>query len=287
MWIYDYIKPEDNPYSDPPFVPIVHMCYMDNQPQWNYPFHKHAGSYELAWITCGSGELVLDDLRLPVKKGSVTVVPPDVLHYFRSDDTDCIKYYTIRFQAADDGSPLQGYFRELGVAAAEDAAVLPYILETFRLLFELHQENGGVVDATFQSIAMGLIHLSQRTFRQRTPSVTAAEHEVASEILRYIMSTDGKGITLESLAKKFSISPSHLSRIFANAYHVSPINYAINARITFSTEYLLKTDKTIVEIAELVGYDNPTHFSNMFIKRIGCTPTEFRERNRRIPTGDA
>ena len=283
MWIYDFLNPEDNPYKDPPYVAIEHISYIDNLPQWQYPFHRHEDCYELAWIMRGRGHLVLDDRRLPIEEGSVTAMPPGIPHYFSAMPGQGICYYTLRFPARKDHSELQTYFAGLGVAAAADKNRIPYILQTWKLLFDLQRENGGIADATFQTIALGLIHLAKLVFSQQTTPINVEDHEIASRIMDYIMKTSGVGITLESLAKTFSISPSHLSRIFSAAYHVSPINYAINARITYSTEYLLRTDLSVAEIAEKMGYDNPTHFSNMFIKRIGCTPTEFRERNRRIP----
>ena len=70
---------------------------------------------------------------------------------------------------------------------------------------------------------------------------------------------------------------------FKKAYDMSPIDYLIYCRITYATEYLLKSERSVAEIAQLVGYDNPTHFTNMFVKRIGCTPTEYREKNLNIP----
>ena len=283
MWIHDYLTPADNPFKDPPFVSVSHISYIDNQPQWQYPFHCHADAYELAWITSGKGALVLDDRRLPVTAGSVTVVPPGMLHYFSSQKGEDIHYFTLRFLDSDNPTELHTYFSELGPAAATRSERLPYINESWRVLLALHRKNGGIVDETFQILALGLIRLAKEVLSEQTPAIDAAEHELASQIMNYIMSVDGVGITLDSLAKTFSISPSHLSRIFSAAYHVSPINYAINARITYSTEYLLRTDMSVVEIAEKMGYDNPTHFSNMFIKRIGCTPTEFREKNRKMP----
>ena len=283
MWIYDYKTERDNPYKEAPFLEIVHMCYIDNLPNWSYPFHVHADACELAWIMTGSGVLTLDGQTIPVEAGSVTFVPPGTLHYYNTASSDGMTYYSLRFRAVDDHSELQTFFRNLGIASANGSAYLDWVRSSMKLLFDMHNRNGGLVDESFQTIALSLIQLSRGLFVAGVRTSEADEHAYASEILNYIMEKDGKDITLESLAKHFNISPSHLSRIFCNAYHVSPINYAITARVTYATEYLLKTDLPVVKIAELVGYDNPTHFSNMFIKRIGCTPTEYRERNMKMP----
>lgn len=97
------------------------------------------------------------------------------------------------------------------------------------------------------------------------------------DILDYLSENIDQKITLKVLAQRFNISESHLNRLFRQAYHISPIDYLIQSRIAMSTEYLTKSGFTINEIAERVGYANPAHFTNMFIKRIGCTPSEYRE----------
>lgn len=282
MWIYDYKTQKDNPYRDPPFVKIVHMCYVDNLPHWPYPWHLHEDSYEIAFIMEGSGYLVVDNQQLPVESGSITLVPPSTMHHFSTSEENGMRYYCLRFQLDSANQELYKFFtaRNSSVTSGD---YLNYIKNTFQVLFHTHQVNGGIVDEVFQSLALGLVQLAKKQFSAKTISMHQEEHDLASEILSYISNYHYEKITLESLAKKYNISPSHLSRIFCNTYHVSPINYLIHSRITFATEYLLKSDLSISEIAEKVGYDNPTHFTNMFIKRIGCTPTEYRERNQNMP----
>ena len=215
MWLYDYKDSEkNNPYKESPFVAITHMSYVDNLPKWSYPWHAHRDSYELGYIIDGEGTLTVESKELPLKAGSITMVPPNVMHRFVASPEQSMRYYTLRILAEPADGELQQFFHSL----------------------------------------------------------------------KYIEQNNSQKITLESLAKRFNVSPSHLSRIFTNAYHMSPINYLIYSRITYATEYLLKTNYSVAEIAELVGYDNPTHFTNLFVKRIGCTPTEFRECNKKLPT---
>ena len=109
------------------------------------------------------------------------------------------------------------------------------------------------------------------------------QHRHFCDILEYLDTHQADHITLDSLAKRFNVSASHLNRTFNRAFHTSPINYLIDARVTFATEYLLKSNYSVAKIAELCGYDNPAHFTNMFTKRIGCTPAEYRERNQKPP----
>lgn len=283
MWIYDYKSEKDNPYRQPPFVEITHMCYVDNLPMWTYPWHDHKDAFELAFIVNGCGHLVIDDQSFPVNVGSITIVSPGVSHRFAAEKDPGMQYYTLRFKDTPKDGELQTFFHGLGNAVTSGLNYLPHIQNTMQMLFSIHHANGGIADSTFQSICLGLLQLTRTFFTNETLTLRIASQYSVSDVLNYIQENRKEKITLESLAHEFNISPSHLSRIFTKAYHISPINYLIHSRITYATEYLLKSDLTVTEIAEEVGYDNPTHFTNMFIKRIGCTPSEYREKNRRIP----
>lgn len=111
--------------------------------------------------------------------------------------------------------------------------------------------------------------------------VSISPSSYASDVLWYINRHVSEDLSLELLAKQFHISPSHLRRIFKQVYGISPIHYLIKRRIAMATDYLLKTDMTVAEVARQVGYENTTHFSHLFADRIGCTPSEFRLRHQK------
>lgn len=286
MWIYDYKSEKDNPYRQQPFVEITHMCYIDNLPLWTYPWHEHQQEYEIAFIVSGCGHLIINDQSFPVRAGSITSVLPGIKHRFDADSDPGMQYYTLRFMDMPEDGELQMFFKGLGTAVTYGVNYLPHIQNTLRLLFNIHHANGGIADGTLQTICLGLLQLTRTLFTNETLLLRISSKYSVSDILNYIQDNRTRKITLEGLSQQFNISASHLSRVFNLAYHISPINYLIHSRITYATEYLLKSDLTITEIAEQVGYDNPTHFTNLFTKRIGCTPSEYREKNRRIPLED-
>lgn len=82
---------------------------------------------------------------------------------------------------------------------------------------------------------------------------------------------------LGELANTFKISKYTLSREFTKYMKSSPIEYLIKKRIHISKKLLVETDYTISEIAVKVGIYNPTHFINLFKKRVGVTPLQYRK----------
>lgn len=57
---------------------------------------------------------------------------------------------------------------------------------------------------------------------------------------------------------------------------MGPIDYLIQLRIEQSCKLLRISNKKIYEIGQDVGYKDPYYFSQIFKKRIGISPKEYR-----------
>lgn len=284
MWIYDYKSPEDNPIKSGDFIQIHNMSYVDNLPNWTYVWHSH-DTPEFVLIINGNGTIMLDGQELPVHKGDIVLIPPKSMHHFVTADKAPMYYYTLRFSGSLENELYQ-FFLQGSVRISSARNYLEYMQNSFRILFDIHQISGGKANADFQTVSLSLLRLARMLIVNECMAVQLDADHALGDILYYIQENSGSHLTLDSLAKAFNMSPSHLSRLFCKYYQVSPINYLIGARIGQSTEYLLKSNLPIARIAELVGYDNPAHYTAMFQKRIGCTPAEYREKNQRLPSLD-
>ena len=78
------------------------------------------------------------------------------------------------------------------------------------------------------------------------------------------------------LAQKLHISKRHLNRVIMQLYGKSFREKQLETRVEIAEDLLLTTDKNFKEIAEILGYNSPSHFGNMIKKRTGMTPTELR-----------
>lgn len=85
-------------------------------------------------------------------------------------------------------------------------------------------------------------------------------------------------LSLLSVAAKFYVNPSYLSRIFKDFYGVSFIEYATKLKMEKAICLLRETDAKGYEIAEKIGIKDPKYFSFCFKKYTGQTINEFRKR---------
>lgn len=118
--------------------------------------------------------------------------------------------------------------------------------------------------------------LVQQTCRQLLGD-PGNQNKLISNAVSYIHSHLSEPLSLESIAEDLHISPSHLSRTFKKALNESLTEYINKARIGKAKEYLKNSDTLTYEIAELVGYHDPTYFSSIFKKYTGVSPTEYRQ----------
>lgn len=90
--------------------------------------------------------------------------------------------------------------------------------------------------------------------------------------------------TLPSLAKKLSIPVPYLSQIVNETFHMSFPDFINRYRIDESKQHILQipeNDKTILEIAYMVGFYSKSSFNNAFKRHTGLTPKDYRNKNKK------
>ena len=105
---------------------------------------------------------------------------------------------------------------------------------------------------------------------------TEGETDYAKFMKEYIEKNYGKYIRLKDLSVVAHLSSSRLSVLFREKYGTSFTNYLIDFRMKKAQEFLRETDKSIKDIASLVGYDDYMQFSKMFKKKVGMTQQQYK-----------
>ncbi|MBR4059025.1 MAG: helix-turn-helix transcriptional regulator [Lachnospiraceae bacterium] len=98
-------------------------------------------------------------------------------------------------------------------------------------------------------------------------------------VVQYIQDNYDKNITVTELAEMTGYSVSHFRRLFVKSYGVSPQEYIFQYKVQKAKELLTEEpEKSVEEIAELLGLYNAAHFCKMFKKKTGCSPGEYKEK---------
>jgi AraC family transcriptional regulator len=82
--------------------------------------------------------------------------------------------------------------------------------------------------------------------------------------------------TLQQLASKLNIHPVTISKNFEKYFHENLGNYIRKLKIQKSIFYLSKKSMGLNEVATKSGFVDHAHFSNIFRKHFGITPSHYR-----------
>jgi len=107
---------------------------------------------------------------------------------------------------------------------------------------------------------------------------TEQNNQIVEKAMAYIQQNYAqKGLTLHEVAQRNHVSPNYLSYLFKKNTGFNLWEYVIKLRMEESKRLLQQTDLRRYEIAERVGYESPEHFSKIFKKYYGITPSELKK----------
>lgn len=127
-------------------------------------------------------------------------------------------------------------------------------------------------------IELLLIHLIRNSdnstaFPELPPDVK--KDTLMDGILSYMNDNIGKKITFTDITKKFSVSPTTLKKLFLRTFGHGAIEHLTRMRITHSKELLRDGRYSCTDIAGMCGFCSVHHYSGVFRKYEGMSPTEY------------
>ncbi|WP_108124797.1 helix-turn-helix domain-containing protein [Saccharospirillum mangrovi] len=84
-------------------------------------------------------------------------------------------------------------------------------------------------------------------------------------------------LSVEQVADAIGMSPYYFIRLFKTVFGVTPNQYQIQERLKVAKQRLMETDHSVTDICLDVGYSSLGTFSDLFARRFGMTPTEYRQ----------
>ena len=104
-------------------------------------------------------------------------------------------------------------------------------------------------------------------------------------VIDYIEShLDGK-LELETVAEAVHYSKYHLHRLFTETVGMTIHDYVQRRQLTEAAKLLVFSDKPIIEIAFICGYESQQSFSLAFKAMYKSPPAEYREEQSFYPFG--
>ena len=103
--------------------------------------------------------------------------------------------------------------------------------------------------------------------------------EWAKELKEMIQDHIDTNLSLKELSKDLDINPSYLSREFSKHFNnLSFGDYIRKQRIERAIELMAMPSYSLTDIAYLTGFSDQSHFTRIFKKHTGTSPSEYRKK---------
>ena len=275
--------------SEEDMFPLLGDAFIIRHPRFTRPYlHRH-DYVEIDYVMNGTYTLYFEDEVHHLNAGNFCVISPSSLHDIEIRDDSSVYTIMLRrstfqssfFSLLDSDDILSTFFRK----ALTDSQTANYIM------FEVENQSlmNGLIQSAMQechktdiysnNCTISLIHLIFACVLRSSGDAPKIHHyQMASDlssVLHYIRNNH-RTITLSELADRFHYSKPHMCTLIKQNTGVSFSTLIRQVRMSEARKYLTKTDLSISEIAEIVGYNSADNFSRVFRKTNGVSPHEYR-----------
>jgi AraC-like DNA-binding protein len=149
---------------------------------------------------------------------------------------------------------------------------IPHILEAM-LELQATKEPAGV----FLDLARALIQCVQRLVHESpTPETENRGQGFFERVCVYLQGNYQNDISRDLVARQFSVSPNHLSRIFHRHGHMTFIDYLTHVRIARAKYLLCNYNLKLEDVAARSGFRDAAYFCRVFKRLTKTTPVDYR-----------
>lgn len=95
--------------------------------------------------------------------------------------------------------------------------------------------------------------------------------------VNHIQVNISKNLKASEIAKAIALSPDYLSRLFKKEMNITVTDYIHKEKIEIAKKFIKFSDKSLTDIAYILNYSSPGHFTKIFKKHSGITPKEYKK----------
>lgn len=266
--------------------------------QSGYVSHSH-DYFQIWYVTRGRCEHFVEGQKHEMRVGDAFLLPPKVLHstiLLEGGSILCCEFYlegllcegadfldkireitqnisfTMLFQHDLHNTQPKFTFSRKGQLSVEKLMLS---------MLEEYNENRGFFE---DFLHLQILELLLTFAREYAQSLTHDESEklydkyrdLVQQSIFYVNEHYNEPLTLNAICKISMVSKTYFCYLFKLLTHQTFIEYLIDRRIGKAMDLLRETDTSVINIAQMVGFNDSTHFSRTFKRLKGISPREYR-----------
>lgn len=156
------------------------------------------------------------------------------------------------------------------------AALIRLLAQELRAEPDIYHNE--TVKGYLRALVMECLRMSEQREQAKK---TGRYNRYVEQAAQYIDVHYAENIRIKELAKSCGLSESHFRRIFDESAGMTPNDYINMIRIDKACALLLKTDLSMLEVGERVGYQTASSFNRNFRVLTGMSPLQWKNKSRR------
>ena len=131
-------------------------------------------------------------------------------------------------------------------------------------------------DSLANSLALYLLKRYSNVTMRLEPYRGGLSRSNLNRVVEYINANLSDKLELGVLAKVAGVNLYHFARAFKQSTGETPYKYVLRRRIEKAKEFLVHSQLSVIEASALTGFVDQSHFSKVFRRIVGVSPSEYR-----------
>lgn len=256
-----------------------------------FPKHKH-NYIEFNYVYEGTLTEIIDNKKITLKKGELIFLNQHIEHKLEAVSENDIsinfiikpEFFNYIFSLLDENNIVSKFFittlytnynkgEYLYFKVSEDEEI-QNILE--KIIVEIYSENIMNKVSIKLLVALLLVELVRKPEDIEIYSVDNFEKILILSVFKYIEDNYISG-TLSEISKQLNQPDYKLSKLIKKHTKFTFKELVQDRKLNKAIELLSFESLSVVEVIEIIGYENPTYFYKIFKEKYGVTPNEYRK----------
>jgi AraC family L-rhamnose operon regulatory protein RhaS len=270
---------------------------------WGLKWHRNEG-IELTFLETGSLDFAVDDQRFSLQPNDLTITRPWQVHRVGNPNVGVGRFHWVILDVNVRRPNQAWHWPDWIILTKPDLKELTRILryneisvwcataEIRRCFRDIAAAvkadcNGSSISLIAAHLNELLVQILQMFHNQKVrlnPSLASTQRTVKLFLddLRDSAANLAQPWTLKLMANRCGLGVTWFVFHCKQLTNLSPMQYLARCRVEAASRLLLQSpDVSITDIAIECGFGSSQYFATVFARHIGCSPSEFRESNRR------
>lgn len=239
---------------------------------------------ELEFLIVRAGEFIItvDGVDHVAKAGEVAFINSGVPHETRAD-VPCIEEL-VQFRESDfiNGEPARiiKYSRRFNSLTESPVSIISYppLWDALNEIIDESDKKGTAHDLFIKAATLKALACLYRLGIKRSADELLASHDMQKilPVLSFVNLHYSEDLGLKQASDMLNFDESYFCRIFKNATGATFTEYLNFVRICKAEKLLNKTQDSILEISEAVGFSSVSYFNRIFKRYRHLSPRAYR-----------